>query len=174
MIIIASGNRCARTVSDESVTFRWLLTGPKQTFCVTIVAKADQGSEIRCVNHKISENRISTRQHPRGGGREALSNPFWGFFLSSTYNMSIIGSDCVNWRIWWDPKNGPKMGPSSRVFQLLNPFQAVHFLDICWFGRTPARGGGGARRTLAPGGPEERNRRFAQKCVTLRVFTLRS
>ena len=51
------------------------------------------------------------------------------------------------------------MGPLCRVFQLLNPFQAVHFWDfllICADGRTEDG------RTLAPGGPEERNRRFAQ------------
>ena len=50
------------------------------------------------------------------------------------------------------------------------------FADLAGFGRTPARGarraaahGGG--RTLAPGGPEERNRRFAQKITMQNYFS---
>ena len=87
---------------------------------------------------------ITDKTRRAGGGRGAKHRVIhFGLFLSSTYNMSIIGSDCANWRIWWDPKNEPNLGPLCRVFQLLNPFQAVHFWDICWFGRTPAAARGG-------------------------------
>ena len=58
------------------------------------------------------------------------------------------------------------MGPLCRLYYSLSPFQAVHFwyfLLICADGRTEDG------RTLAPGGPEERNRRFAQKSCHLEL-----
>ena len=102
-----------------------------------------------------------TRQHPRGGGREALSNPFWGFFLSSTYNMR----ECVNWRIWVRSKKWPFFGtplPAILFAKSVSggPF-LVLFADLC--GRTASSSDGhwllvgqrnviGASRNNAPFG----------------------
>ena len=73
--------------------------------------------------------------------------------------MSIIESDCVNWRIWVRSKKWSFFGtplPAILFAKSVSggPF-LVLFADLC--GRTEIG------RTLTPGGPEERNRRFAQK-----------
>ena len=69
------------------------------------------------------------------------------------------------------------MGPLCRLYYSLSPFHEVHFWDFLL--NQPDAGGGARRaaaahgggRTLAPGGPGERNRRFAQKPFQLLPFS---
>ncbi len=63
-------------------------------------------------------------------------------------------------------KNGtPLPGISALKSVSGGPFLGL-FADLC--GRTRTEGDGdGDGRTLAPGGPEERNRRFAQKKIAV-------
>ena len=101
---------------------------------------------------------IITRQHPQGGGGgEALRNLFWFIFIINVqyeYNWirlrQLMYLAKVN-QIWT-----PLPGISALKSVSGGPFLG-HLL--IW----PDAGGGAAGRTLAPGGPEERNRRFAQK-----------
>ena len=88
------------------------------------------------------------------------------FFLSSTYNMSIIGLYCVNWRIWVRSQKWTKIGTPLPGYLVLKSVSGGPFFEhllICAYGeRRQETETGEAGRTLAPGGPEERNKRFAQ------------
>ena len=109
---------------------------------------------------QILKNTIFTRQHPQGGGREALSNPFWFLFIVNVqyeYNWIRLRQLTYLVRSQKWTKNGTlEPGISALKSVSGGPFFG-HLL--IW----PDAGGGARRRTLAPGGPEERNRRFAQK-----------
>ena len=98
-----------------------------------------------------------TRQHPQGGGREALSNPFWFLFIVNVqyeYNWIRLRQLMYLVRSQKWIKNGTlEPGISALKSVSGGPFFG-HLL--IW------PDAGARRRTLAPGGPEERNRRFAQ------------
>ena len=99
-----------------------------------------------------------TRQYPQGGGREALSNRFW-FLVNAQYEYNWIRlrqltylGEIPKMDQNWDPSAGP-IPPKVRFRRSI----FGTFADLA--GR---RTDGAAGRTLAPGGPGERNRRFAQ------------
>ena len=68
-----------------------------------------------------------TRQHPEAGEGGALSNPVWFIFIVNVvqYEYNWIRLHQLTYLVRF--QKWIKMGPSSRVFQLLNPFQAVFF-----------------------------------------------
>ena len=80
----------------------------------------------------IPSGQPNTRQHPQGGGREALSISFRGFFLSSTHNiMCIIDSDCINWRIWTRSPKWTKNGTGISALKSVSGGLFLRLFLIC-------------------------------------------